>query len=272
MLRKGLLSKGKKKWIIGGALLFGGVSLLTTGFATWIVGINQLRQNLGTVVQVEGTLNESVRLIVKASSATSNALGVNVGENHDKGSNEIVGNSEGETDFVVNLDLTIEVGNEYLTKNTLTDITFEFNYETVEGISNNKTINNKINVASSTKTHKAGDYTYLDIDSAASTIAVKSTEESGVFTKSELTSAVTYTVSNLSVTLFKWGSFFDGMAPSAYYNKLYNDSDYRSDKGLGITDSIEDQDLVVTELNALKNALNDGTVVVTAVLNTQAKA
>ena len=271
MLRKGLLSKGKKKWIIGGALLFGGVSLLTTGFATWIVGINQLRQNLGTVVQVEGTLNESVQLIVTASS-TPDALGVNIGENHTKGPNEIVGNSEGETDFVVNLDLTIEVGNEYLTKNTLTDITFEFNYETVEGISNNKTSGNKIKVASSTNTHKAGDYTYLDIDSAASTIAVKSTEESGVFTKTELPSAVVYTVSNLSVTLFKWGSFFDGMAPSSYYNKLYNDSDYKASKGLGITDSIEDQDLVVTELNALKNALNNGTVVVTAVLNTQAKA
>ena len=271
MLRKGLLSKGKKKWIIGGALLFGGVSLLTTGFATWIVGINQLRQNLGTVVQVEGTLNESVKLIVRASS-DPDALGVNVGETHTKGPNEIVGNSEGETDFVVNLDLTIEVGNEYLTKNTLTDITFEFNYEEVEGISNNKTSGNKIKVASSTNTHKAGDYTYLDIDSATSTIAVKSTEESGVFTKTELTSAVTYTVSNLPVTLFKWGSFFDGMAPSAYYNKLYNDSEYKQSKNLGITDSAEDQDLVVTELNALKNALNNGTVVVTAVLNTQAKA
>ena len=266
MLRKGLLSKGKKKWIIGGALLFGGVSLLTTGFATWIVGINQLRQNLGTVVQVEGTLNESVQLIVTASS-TPDALGVNVGENHDKGPNEIVGNSEGETDFVVNLDLTIVVGNEYLTKNTLTDITFEYNYEAVEGISNNKTSNNKINVASSTNTHKAGDYTYLDINSD-STIAVKSTEESGVFTKTPLTSAVKYTVSNLSVTLFKWGSFFDGMAPSSYYNKLYNDSDYRSNKGLGITDSAEDQDLVVRELTALQDALHDGTIVVTALLNT----
>lgn len=267
MLRKGLLSKGKKKWIIGGALLFGGVSLLTTGFATWIVGINQLRQNLGTVVQVEGTLNESVQLIVTASSTTSNALGVNVGENHTKGPNEIVGNSEGETDFVVNLDLTIEVGNEYLTKNTLTDITFEFNYEEVEGISNNKTSGNKIKVASSTNTHKAGDYTYLDIDSQ-STIAVKSTEESGVFTKTPLTSAVKYTVSNLSVTLFKWGSFFDGMAPSAYYNKLYNDSEYKQSKNLGITDSAEDQDLVVRELTALQDALHNGTIVVTAVLNT----
>ena len=267
MLRKGLLSKGKKKWIIGGALLFGGVSLLTTGFATWIVGVNQLRQNLGTVVQVEGTLNESVKLIVKASSAASNALGVNVGETHTKGPNEIVGNSEGETDFVVNLDLTIEVGNEYLTKNTLTDITFEFNYEAVEGISNNKTSGNKIKVASSTNTHKAGDYTYLDIN-PDSKIAVKPTEESGVFTKSELTSAVTYTVSNLSVTLFKWGSFFDGMAPSAYYNKLYNDSGYRTDKRRGITDSAEDQDLVVRELTALQDALHNGTIVVTALLNT----
>lgn len=266
MLRKGLLSKGKKKWIVGGALLFGGVSLLTTGFATWIVGINQLRQNLGTVVEVEGTLNESVKLVATASS-TPDALGVNIGENHPKGPNEIIGNSDGETDFIVNLDLTIEVGKEYLTKNTLTDITFEFNYEEVEGISNNKTTNNRVNVASSTNTHKSGDYTYLDIDSA-STIAVKATEESGVFTKTELTSAVKYTVSDLPVTLFKWGSFFDGMAPSSYYNKLYNDSGYRSDKGLGITDSADDQDLVVRELTALQDALHNGTIVVTAVLNT----
>ena len=100
MLRKGLLSKGKKKWIIGGALLFGGVSLLTTGFATWIVGINQLRQNLGTVVQVEGTLNESVKLVATASS-TPDALGVNIGENHPKGSNEIIGNSDGETEVTL---------------------------------------------------------------------------------------------------------------------------------------------------------------------------
>ena len=266
MLRKGLLSKGKKKWIIGGALLFGGVSLLTTGFATWIVGINQLRQNLGTTVQVEGTLNESVKLTAKAS-LEENALGINVGENHDKGPQEIIGNSDGETDFVVSIDLTIEVGNEYLTKNTLTDITFEFNYEEVEGISNNKTSGNKIKVASSTNTHKSGDYTYLDIN-PDSKIAVKSTEESGVFTKTPLTSAVKYTVSNLSVTLFKWGSFFDGMAPSAYYNKLYNDSEYKQSKNLGITDSAEDQDLVVKELTALQDALHNGTIVVTAILNT----
>ena len=58
------------------------------------------------------------------------------------------------------------------------------------------------------------------------------------------------------------------MAPSSYYNKLYNDSDYRSDKGLGITDSAEDQDLVVKELTALQDALHNGTIVVTAVLNT----
>lgn len=270
MLRKGLLSKGKKKWIIGGALLFGGVSLLTTGFATWIVGINQLRQNLGTVVQVEGTLNESVKLTAKAS-LEENALGINVGENHSKGPQDIIGNSDGETDFVVSLDLKIEVGNEYLTKNDITNITFEFNYEPVEGVENNKTSNNKVNVAANTITHKSGDYTYLDINEA-STIEVKSTEEGGVFTKTTLPSSLKYQVSALPVNLFKWGTYFDGKSPCTYYNKLFNDSDYKTSKGLGITDSIEDQDLVVSELNALKNALNDGTVVVTAVLNTQAKA
>ena len=58
------------------------------------------------------------------------------------------------------------------------------------------------------------------------------------------------------------------MAPSSYYNKLYNDSEYRTSKNLGITDSAEDQDLVVRELTALQDALHNGTIVVTAVLNT----
>ena len=63
-------------------------------------------------------------------------------------------------------------------------------------------------------------------------------------------------------------SFFDNMAPSAYYNKLYNDSEYKQSKNLGITDSAEDQDLVVRELTALQEALHNGTIVVTALLNT----
>ena len=60
-MKKDLKSKSKRKWIVGGVLLFGGVALLTTGFATWAIGVNQTKQNLGTNVTVQGTENESVK-------------------------------------------------------------------------------------------------------------------------------------------------------------------------------------------------------------------
>ena len=76
-MKKDLKSKSKRKWIVGGVLLFGGVALLTTGFATWAIGVNQTKQNLGTSVTVEGTVNESVKLTI-----TPVNMGVSVSENH----------------------------------------------------------------------------------------------------------------------------------------------------------------------------------------------
>lgn len=276
-MKKILFSKSKKKWIVGGALLFGGVSLLTTGFATWVVGVNQLRQNLGTVVQVEGTLNESVKLTVKPASV-DNAMKVNVGEDHTKANNEIIGSKDGATDFNIDVDIKIEIGSEYLRNNDIESVSFEFNYETIEGVENNKTTGNKVNVATDTKTHKAGNYTYLDID-PRSTLAVKGLDESGPFTKDTTSSTTIYTVTNFNLPLFKWGTFFGNTAddiatiysPATYYNKLFNDSDFKSSLGLGITDDSADMDLVVSELTAMQTALHDGTIVVDAVLNTTLK-
>lgn len=37
-MRKELKSKSRRKWLIGGSLAFASVVLLTTGFATWVIG------------------------------------------------------------------------------------------------------------------------------------------------------------------------------------------------------------------------------------------
>ena len=83
-MKKDLKSKSKRKWIVGGVLLFGGVALLTTGFATWAIGVNQTKQNLGTNVSVQGTVNESVKLTV-----TPVDMAVSISEKHSLGINEI---------------------------------------------------------------------------------------------------------------------------------------------------------------------------------------
>ena len=41
--------------------------------------------------------------------------------------------------------------------------------------------------------------------------------------------------------------------------KLYNDSEYKAQKSLGITDAAEDIDLVYNEMNAMKKAMQPDT-------------
>ena len=81
-MKKDLKSKSKRKWIVGGVLLFGGVALLTTGFATWAIGVNQTKQNLGTNVSVQGTVNESVKLTVTPVDGTADAMNASISESH----------------------------------------------------------------------------------------------------------------------------------------------------------------------------------------------
>ena len=109
-MKKDLKSKSKRKWIVGGVLLFGGVALLTTGFATWAIGVNQTKQNLGTNVSVQGTVNESVKLTV-----TPVEMGINVSEKHSLDDNEIFYTKEDavDKDFIVKVNVKLEIGADY---------------------------------------------------------------------------------------------------------------------------------------------------------------
>lgn len=61
-MRKSLLLISKRKWIIGGCLFFGGASLLTTGFATWIIGTQILSDKDQLSVTVDTAKNESISI------------------------------------------------------------------------------------------------------------------------------------------------------------------------------------------------------------------
>lgn len=267
-MKKDLKSKSKRKWIVGGVLLFGGVALLTTGFATWAIGVNQTKQNLGTNVSVQGTVNESVKLTV-----TPVDMGITVSEKHILGGNEIFYTKDDvPTDFVVKVDIKLEIGADYYTNNisSINKIQFSF-IDSWEGLTKpesyvsdtDKTAARKIHVASDGKTHKSGDYEYITI-STGSSLAIPALNEDHTsiadgasnpanftYTGSKTGSKV-FIVQNLEISLFDWGSYFDSMSPCTYYNKLYNDSGYQTEKGLRITDSAEDIDIVYNEMNKMK--------------------
>ena len=270
-MKKDLKSKSKRKWIVGGVLLFGGVALLTTGFATWAIGVNQTKQNLGTNVSVQGTVNESVKLTV-----TPVDVNVSVSEKHSLGSNEIFyTKDEVETDFKVNVNVKLEIGADYYKNNLgiINKIQFSF-IDSWEGLTKpkgyvsgtDKTAARKINTPGNGKTHKSGDYEDITI-SANSSLVIPALKEDHTsiaddalnpanftYTGSKTGSKV-FTVENLEITLFDWGDYFDSKSPCTYYNKLYNDSEYKASKDLGITDSAEDIDIVYNEMNAMKAAM-----------------
>ena len=259
-MKKDLKSKSKRKWIVGGVLLFGGVALLTTGFATWVIGVNRTTQNNNANVTVQGTENESVKLTVELTDST-----ITVSEKHTKAANEIIGTKaeEKETDFKIGLKITIEAGAAYVNANNITGVNFSWGAgkDTIQikdgDVETNVTSNNLVN-ASETNYRAAGPYTYLDIN--------KETISINDFTSSSTGSVSKWTYTGAEVEMFKWGTFFDHRSPCTYYNELYQADPQK------LTDSDADIDQVYSELTALQNAfmytkdsqLKPGTIVLQA--------
>ena len=259
-MKKDLKSKSKRKWIVGGVLLFGGVALLTTGFATWVIGVNRTTQSNNANVTVQGTENESVKLTVELTDST-----ITVSEKHEKTSDEIIGTKaeEMETDFNIGLKITIEAGLAYTTANTITGVAFSWGAGSDTNsikdgeVETNVTNNNKV-TESGTTYRASGQYTYLDINTG--TISIDN------FTSSSTGSVSKWTYTSEEVVMFKWGTYFGSKSPCTYYNELYKANPQK------LTDSDADIDKVYSELTALQSAfmytkessLKPGTIVLKA--------
>ena len=287
-MKKDLKSKSKRKWIVGGVLLFGGVALLTTGFATWAIGVNQTKQNLGTSVTVEGTVNESVKLTVTAVDGTADAMNVSISESHPvQAADEIFYTKDKKaTDFYIKVKVVVEIGAEFYTNNNINNITFDFkewaeaeNKPNGYDSSKDVTSKRKVKVADNTKTHNTGDYTYIDINTDRTTLTIPALnaehttitgENPNNFvlgTGSSTTKSKVFTIESLDLEVFKWGTFFNHKSPCKYYNELYQAGT--------ITSQANDVDLVYAEMNAMKDALQPSeastNIYLTATLNTTSK-
>ena len=80
-MKKTTRRSSRRKWVVGGIAFFGSIALLTTGFATWVVGVQQDKQEGDVGVTVETATNSSIRfeavlddkaIKLKETEATSN--------------------------------------------------------------------------------------------------------------------------------------------------------------------------------------------------------
>lgn len=61
-MRKELKSKSRRKWLLGGSLAFASVALLTTGFATWVIGTQKTSGDGQLNIGVDTAQDNSVEL------------------------------------------------------------------------------------------------------------------------------------------------------------------------------------------------------------------
>ena len=247
---KKLNSASKRKWVLGGILGFAAVALTTTGFATWIVGVNAITQNGNVSVSVDTVQNNGVELTLTLGSDASIVLKE---ANTSEGPVVTVeGNDSVPNPLQISVsEFTLEVGKQFLNKNNITGVEFSLKEKADEETKDikdnayNKVIDNKLGDKRSGES-----WHYLN--------APAKVEFSNEDIIGENVGQTSYTYSINETTLdFTWGDFFggDNKSPATFYNEKF---------ASGATK--EDVDNIVAELEAMKTALNEKTLVLTAKL------
>ena len=142
-----LISASKRKWVLGGILGFAAIALTTTGFATWIVGINATTTNGDVGVTVDTVSNNGVELklvlgedsdieLKEANLATGPVV-------------TVTGNDTVKNPLQISVNtFTLEVGKQFLDANEITGVEFKLKYVTDDSTKDikNNADNNHANV------------------------------------------------------------------------------------------------------------------------------
>lgn len=240
-----LISASKRKWVLGGVLGFAAVALTTTGFATWIVGVNATTGSDDVTVTVDTVQNEGVKLTFELTEdklclGETEALHEGVVQTGDDG---VTG------DMTVTASIKLEVGAQYLEENEITGIELSLDYGNSEKPTNRQNLVtlNKVERGTSGKESQVSvdSESYWEYINAPEKIVLNETTikeqgaENGLYT---------YTVTQ-DLT-FKWGSYFaQAKSPAAYYNEKYSVD----------TATVEDVNNIYAELEQMKTAFTKGT-------------
>lgn len=211
-----LISASKRKWVLGGILGFAAVALTTTGFATWIVGVQKTSVDNNLNVTVDTATNNSVVL-----TATLSDSDIALKETATVTNGKIV-NTDGilETDKdalkIKFSSITIEWGQNY-------DFEFdqlELRFGTINASSGEVETKTYGTTTSSLGTGSGDSYkrtgsswTYIECPSplSISTSTIQPDKNTGI---------KTLTLSEQEFE-FNWGTFFDRKSPAEFYNEKF---------------------------------------------------
>ena len=230
-MKKEINSKSKRKWVAGGLAAFASIALLTTGFATWVVGNTSLKGEGMVTVDVDTAVNKNIEF-----TATIDDAQIKLGEtSSETGDNKFV-----KTDGPVDGDLKISFSALKIVYGR--DSGFNpANQKLKFSIDANKTVNAPAEDPFG-RTESGLTYIEAPTEVSLSEASVGSDERPG-------TGSYTYTFAKLSFS-FRWGTFFgtEGKSPLEFYNSKF---DAESN---AVAKTSENAQKVVDELNAMHDA------------------
>ena len=241
-MKKEIKSSSKRKWIVGGVAFFGALALLTTGFATWIIGVQNTSLNQNVGVSVSTTTNESVVLTANLSDSTIELTeSAVVTEGFMKANGEDVVANPLQITFS---DIKIVYGKEYDLSANFDHLHFAFDLEdtTTQGV---KVASAGSKIATTYRAANSDGWTYIE---APNDVLIP-TPETPVDSGNGNSYKIDFTTLSFD---FKWGTFFDNKSPATFYNKKF--------PGTNIAAQEAEQNNVQTEMTAMYNALNGKTI------------
>lgn len=252
----------RRKWVVTGIMAFAGVALLTTGFATYIVGVNNNTDDAAATINVDTVKNTSVDLSVSLEKDKVIYLTENV-KLTENDSNLVKTDEEvDETALQVTADITLKYGSEFFNKGTQ-NLTLKFSLkyddDTYSVNTPNLTQDEDNLLGASRVTEKtAMSSTGLEANDSWEYLVAPAEID---LTNQETTTDGALTVITLQdkVLDFRWGSFFNEMSPANYYNSMTYENE---------TDAANK---ITQELKALHTALDGKSLTLTAEVVTEEK-
>ncbi|MBR1581717.1 MAG: hypothetical protein IJ656_01660 [Bacilli bacterium] len=229
-MKKQLSLASKRKWVTGGILAFSAVSLLTTGFATWVVGVQRTQQENGIAVQVDTASSQTAYLTVKFAEGTKLTIGETSAPATDTSKLVNVSANDAESPIQVNanaMKVSLDVFSVALGGDLVDDydqVTFTLKSVKTEGQA--ATADTYAATADSLETLTNGgeeldssSRTDMNYITFSKTVAL--TQDNFTIVDNETDKTFTANA-NAKLLEFEWGGFFGGVSPYNFYNGVFN--------------------------------------------------
>lgn len=244
-MKKSIKKSSRRKWVVGGVAFFGSIALLTTGFATWVVGVQQTEDEEGISVTVNTTTNKSIRLEAVLSEGDVGDAAIMLAETEKKSDGKIINE---DTPVPNALDITFKTLKITMGQNATKPSGLKMTIDTSEN-KNQQIIANTYEFSD----HSGeSDLTYI---AAPDSIVLDKTAQTGTVTETAEGQNIVWDIKNKTFT-FKWGTYFNNVSPCNYYNSFFNASGPTQDDEDAVWPTQADVDAVTNEMTAMHNAFN----------------